>query len=388
VDDTGTVPDLLFVADVAVADTQDQADTTVFVDTQPPAVQDTVVGDTTQPAVPDVVSSDVLPQLDGNLPADVVPGDTATAKSIGETCFGEIWDPEIPGPDYDQFNPVIGSHCQGTNHQDIVGVERVVFLGDSVTVGTPPTPMEDMYRNALAQKLSTHFNLSSPNFLWATPNPLDGKTILKESGDFASCARWGARTDDLMLDGDDQVPDCFPKYKRQLRTLVVITIGGNDIAALTKDGASQSYQTSFEQTQTFVQYLHDAVAWLKDPINFPNGSYVVFANMFEFTDGTGETNACALASLGGFDGQWDKPEDLEDLVIWANEQYMKIAVETQSDMIFMLEHFCGHGFKHKDPKGRCYRGPQAANWFDFTCIHPNPVGHGVITKMFEAIVME
>ena len=55
-----------------------------------------------------------------------------------ELCFEEIMgvDPETEGgPDYDQFSPVIGTHCAGTDHQDIADVERVVFLGDSVTVG-------------------------------------------------------------------------------------------------------------------------------------------------------------------------------------------------------------------------------------------------------------
>jgi hypothetical protein len=46
--------------------------------------------------------------------------------------------------DYEQFDPIIGSHCKGTNHQDIIDIERVVFLGDSVTVGTPPTQRQGL----------------------------------------------------------------------------------------------------------------------------------------------------------------------------------------------------------------------------------------------------
>ena len=349
----------------------------VPIDTTSPPV------DTTQPPAP----ADTLPAPDLTpAPEDV--GEDAGPLSIGELCFGDIFDPEANAPDYDQFKPTLGSHCLGTNHQEIKGVERVVFLGDSVTVGSPPTPLEKMYRNQLALALADHFGLEKPSFNWFTPNPFDGKTFAKEAGDFASCARWGARTDDLMLDDEDQVFECFPKAKRDKVTLVIMTIGGNDIAALTKDGADQSYEKSLAQTQQFVKYLADTVAWLKDPANFPNGSYVVFANMFEFTDGTGETNACALASLGGFDGAWDDPLDLENLVIWANEQYMKIAVDHGADLIFMLETFCGHGFKHDDPNGRCYRGPEAEQWFDFTCIHPNPTGHTEIAKMFEAVILE
>ena len=76
------------------------------------------------------------------------------------------------------------------------------------------------------------------------------------------------------------------------------------------------------------------------------------------------------------------------MVIWANEQYMRIAVDTHTDMILMLEHFCGHGFHNDDPTTRCYRGPGTERWFDLTCIHPNPTGHQVIADMFMAVVNE
>ena len=51
-------------------------------------------------------------------------------------CFANAYvNAPAKGPNYDQFGPQVGSHCLGTNHQDIDKVERVVFLGDSVTVG-------------------------------------------------------------------------------------------------------------------------------------------------------------------------------------------------------------------------------------------------------------
>lgn len=44
--------------------------------------------------------------------------------------------------DYLQFDPIIGSHCKGTNHQDIIDIERVVFLGDSVHGRDPAEPAQ------------------------------------------------------------------------------------------------------------------------------------------------------------------------------------------------------------------------------------------------------
>ncbi|MEQ9323824.1 MAG: hypothetical protein RIF41_31965, partial [Polyangiaceae bacterium] len=58
--------------------------------------------------------------------------------TVAECYQGAFVNPLMGGPDYDQFMPVVDSHCLGTDHQDITNVEHVVFLGDSVTVSTPP----------------------------------------------------------------------------------------------------------------------------------------------------------------------------------------------------------------------------------------------------------
>ena len=291
--------------------------------------------------------------------------------------------------DYEQFNPVIGSHCKGTNHQDIIDIERVVFLGDSVTVGTPPTQGKDFYRSQLADVLVDRFGLTPPDNLWKQVNPIDGVALVKDSGDFSSCSKWGARTDDFIKDSD-QVLDCFPEDLRDKRTLVVVTMGGNDLAAVAKDGANgKPLDQVTADAEAFIQLMREAVHWfIDDPDKFPNGVFVVFANIYEFTDGTGDLMSCPAAGLGGFDKPWQDPEQLKQLVLWIDEQYMDIAVETQTDMIFLLENFCGHGFKAGDPTGPCYRGPNNKTLFDLTCIHPTPGGHDLITDLFTAVIDE
>ncbi len=292
------------------------------------------------------------------------------------------------GPNYDQFNPIIGSHCLGTNHQDITGVERVVFLGDSVTVGTPPTLSGDYYRTQLADKLAPKFGISPPNQLWKSVNFIDGVTLVEESGAFASCSKWGARTDDFLM-GGAQIPNCFGADKFDKKTLVIMTMGGNDIAALTKDASNGAPQMDlWNQAQTFVQYMRDAMAWLYTPGRFSKGVYVVFANNYEFTDGTANVQTCDVSGLAGFDKPVPAPQELKEIVVWVNEQYMGIAKEFNGDMIFLLEEFCGHGFENDNPQAPCYRGPGTPRWFDLTCIHPNPAGHDHITDMFMAVVNE
>ena len=328
------------------------------------------------------------PPEDAGFAPDAAPAPVDAGTSLAETCFADIFDPTRPGPDYDQFSPTYATHCLGTAHQTITGVERVVFIGDSVTVGSPPTVPEDFYRAKLADQLAARFNLDPPSAAWKRASYVNGTSLIRESGAFASCAKWGARTDDLIED-NSQVQDCLPEDQRHLRTLVILTIGGNDIASITKNGAPSGGRSLAEvtaQTEEFVDKLEAAIAYLKTPGLFPNGVFVIFGNMYEFTDATGDVSSCPAAGLAGFDEAWANPADLEHLVVWANEQYMRIAVETGSDMIFMLEHFCGHGYHNEDPAGRCYRGPGAERWFDATCIHPNPTGHQVIADMFFATV--
>jgi lysophospholipase L1-like esterase len=328
---------------------------------------------------------------------DTEDADSADADSDGDVdrltaaeCFGDLLSTDsLIAMDYDQFSPTIGSHCLGTDHQDILGVERVVFLGDSITVGSPPTLPADFYRNRLANDLADAFGLERPGLLWRQVDPVNGVSLVRESGDFACCAKWGAKTDDLIRD-NTQIEDCFPEDERHKTTLVVMTMGGNDIASITEDGIDGvPIPDIWAEVHEFVDLQRQAVSWFyEDPDRFPGGIYVVFANMFEFTDGTGDVTACPAAGLAGFGAEWDDPDALAQMVIWANEQYMSIATETGTDMIFLLEGFCGHGWNNDNPAAPCYRGPGTGRWFDLSCIHPNPEGHHQIANMFMAVVME
>lgn len=318
---------------------------------------------------------------------DTAPFDSGTVQASFKTCFADIASEDGGGPDYDQFGPTVASHCSGTDHQDIQGVERVVFLGDSVTVGTPPSADAEFYRNILAGELTTRFGLDAPDWTWTGVNLLEGTSYSIESGDFAHCAKWGARTDDLMRD-NSQVEDCLPEDQRDKVTLIVFTIGGNDLANLTQGFMEgKSHEELWDQTRESMQLVRDTVEWIKEPGRFEGGVYVVFTNLYEFTDATGDVTSCPTAGLAGYGEAVTDPE-LEAMVVWSMEQFMSIAVDTDSDMLFLLETFCGHGFNYDDPDGRCYRGAEAELWFDLTCTHPNPIGHAKIAEMFLDVVDE
>lgn len=317
--------------------------------------------------------------------------DTDTATDTGEpggvACIDDQYvNGGSPGPDYSEYDVELGSHCQGTNQQDITEIERVVFIGDSVTVGTPPTGAAAFYRSIVANELADMFGLQAPEFLWQQYDPIGGTSVLQESGDFASCAVWGARNDDLI----PQLEDCFAVEDFQMRTLVVFTMGGNDGAALAKDYLDGvPLATVLEELDMMVANHEAAIDWLVgDAGTFPNGVFVVNANVYEFTDSTLDFLSCPAAGTAGFNSNPDNPAVLLGSQRFINEEYMRIAEENGTDVVFMSEGFCGHGYHADDPESACYRGEGNETWFDFTCIHPTPTGHEALAEMFMNVISE
>lgn len=293
---------------------------------------------------------------------DPIEGDGDPVEEVPvtvEQCFAETGGDL--GPDYAQFEPTVGSHCHGTNHQDIQDIERLVFLGDSVTVGTPPWLITDYYWVRLYEALKLRFGADL---------------------EVQNCAKWGARTDDL-LEGKNEIAECFPDGGDDRKTLVVMTIGGNDLAAWASNNLG--VDEALAEADLAAEYLDDALAWFREPERFPNGVQVIVGNPYEYTDATGDVDSCFAAGFAGLEGNWIEGAPA---VIHLHERFMEMSVRHGTDLVFLLEAFCGHGYHHDDPESQCYRGPDAELWFDFTCIHPNPTGHAVIAQMFEAVVAE
>lgn len=309
-------------------------------------------------------------------PTGAEPADTETVErpgrdgpawddgaSLRDNCWPDLGDDRALFPVYDDLGIVPGHHCSGTNHQEISGVEKVVFLGDSVTAGTPPTPVEQYFRTLLETELRARFG---------------------DSVEFADCSEWGARTDDYL---PRQIPRCFPGIEEK-RTLVLATMGGNDAFAAASrmlDGGSAA--DALEVLDRAIAHQRDAMRWFVDneAERFPAGVFVVVSNVYEFTDATSNLSSCPTADYLGFGGFI--PE-LRDGYIYLNEAFVEIAAETQTDILFLLESFCGHGFYAGDPENECYRGHAAQVWFDGTCIHPNPVGHRAIADLFLDVIDE
>lgn len=282
---------------------------------------------------------------------------------------------------------VVGSHCLGTNHQAVAGVQRVVFVGDSVTVGTPPTLSASYYRNVTADALASRFGLTAPGLTWRTANPLTGQAGQRDSGDFCVSAKWGGRTDDLMED-NSQLVDCLPESQRDKTTLVVMTLGGNDMKSAAEARARGEPEATVQALiANTAAKLDQALAWLKEPGRFPNGVFVILANNYDPTDRTGDVYLCTGAPQAGYDEAWGDRADLSGVIRQANVEYARMAAARGVDLLFMEESFCGHGFSRAQTDNLCHT-PGAELYYDLSCFHPNADGHAAIVAAVLAVVDE
>jgi len=241
----------------------------------------------------------------------------------------------------------------GTNNQTIENVERVIFLGDSITA-TPylVTPWSDLIRDSL-------------------------KSLFGASLEFQNYAAWGARTEDVR---DDQLPRIDTGSTK--RTLVLMTVGGNDALQV----LGESAETSLSHMQNKVGILEEIIQWIMDPSHFPGGVYLVFGNIYDPTDGVGDFTHCGI---GTSYQDWPELSEVEPVV---NGWYMELANRYGVDMLDMHGLFLGHGYHNNDTSNPwychdCSPDCPCPRWFDFTCIHPNADGHEALAGFFYQMVV-
>ena len=274
-------------------------------------------------------------------------------------------------------------------------------------------------------------------FVWGRVRIPNGDSLEKESfcaaccagaqcGDDNKCIRsaLGSRSVDLCGEADGSLTRCVDDEVIEDTTLFVFTIGGNDVAEMTKVGGEftmgtaegraeieAGYPTVRTMAHDALTHLEEAIRFMTDPIRFPNGSYVVVGGPFEFTDGTGRVDSCQpqginvpflgdidlsdlglnVAGLVGFE-RWAEPRLQQEIISEFLEGFMRIVVEYGVDYVWVLEHFCGHGYVAAggtpDPNNHCYREDDPTLWFDASCTHPNDAGHEALFRLFRDVIEE
>lgn len=306
------------------------------------------------------------------------------ARPMLDECFGMLLDGAPFVADYAVFDPVIGRHCRGTDHQAIVDVEQVVFVGDALATGSAQEQIHlaESMRVQTAIALAEHYGSRPPAPEWYGLDPLTGRPALRRSGDFIACADPLAEVSDL-LDGPRILADCLLPEERERRTLFIVTVGIKDVKRLTgmlAEGAEDGQILSAAGQS--VDALERALRWMKDPARFPAGSFVVFSNVPDWTDGRGDTAACrgwpALPN--------DRQRFFGRMLAHINGQYMRIAVEQDADLVFMQEQFCGHGIHFRQPDPLCLGMPE--RWIQRDCRFLNPEGDAALARLFWAVITD
>lgn len=235
---------------------------------------------------------------------------------------------------------------------------RIVFLGDSITAGYGIPQEQNTYPSLLERNNDQKYPERAGDDLVARFGDLEALNV----------ARDGATTTSLIA---GQLPAVEAAWGDVVtgQTLVVITIGGNDLTDALFSGGDPD-----EAADTIVANLEQIVDFFHDPARFPDGSFVSITNVYEPTDGTGQVEECFFGL------------DLSS-VIPTFERLAADSLALAQDQgwawVDLRGHFLGHGFRH-DEQGPWTDEADPTLWFQDDCIHPNSRGHHEIRRLFLA----
>ena len=238
---------------------------------------------------------------------------------------------------------------------------RLVFLGDSITDGAGASSTSKQYVQLL------QVNDSSA---WPDADALDLETSFPGITEVIDVSFGGATISSLQ---SQQIPELesILSLPASGQTIFVVTIGGNDAQqALNPFADADSIMT------TALSKFDTMTDWFLDPANFPDGAYLYAANLYEPSDGTGQSEC-----FFGFNYS-DRLSALEEM----NEGVYQMGMDKGFAVVDMWRHFSGHGFNSADSGVFGYDADDPTNWFANDCIHPNDRGHHELRRLFHAAI--
>lgn len=282
---------------------------------------------------------------------------TATSDDTGDT-----------GADALPLDPDVASYVPA----DLAPADpvRVIFMGDSITAGfgapgglSYPELLEDNDRRR-----------------WPEFETDDLATTHPGITDFVDVSVSGATTTTLL---DGQLPALKTRLGASVsgETLVVITIGGNDVVRALSPTVDP--KTVIDR---MLRNIEDIVDDLQGDDRFADGPPAIYiTNVYEPSDGTGQVQATSTHE-GCFFG-FDFGDALPELARY-NEAFEELARDKGFAAVDMRGHFLGHGFFSKDDDLDVHHPDDPTKWFDADCIHPNSRGHHEIRRLFHAAILD
>jgi lysophospholipase L1-like esterase len=234
-----------------------------------------------------------------------------------------------------------------------------VFMGDSITNGVGAPDGLDYVDLLYDNDDALHPEYAGVDLLDWYPT-LDGAVDVSISG---------ATTDTLVDAGIPALTGWMEaEYPDGLDgpALIVITIGGNDL---------QQGMLPFVAAQPIVDgaldRLEEALDVLQDPVWFPHGADILVTNVYEPSDGVGQS-PCFLGL-----NYTDKLPFLDQY----NARLHDLGERRGVGIVDLRGHFLGHGAHHDDPANPHYDAADPTRWFAPDCIHPNTRGHHELRRL-------
>lgn len=267
-------------------------------------------------------------------------------------CSPDPATPLDPGPPLD---PDVASWWP--DHAPLPAASRVGFFGDSITAGFGIGLPANRYARLLVENSDGWDDWS-------------GGDLTSRYGalDVVDVSRSGAELPDLL---DRQLPafDEAVPFGAPGPTLIYVTIGGNDMLDAL---VSQGLPTIGDRIEAD---LREFATSLLAPGRFPDGVLLHVTNIYEPTDGEGQTDACFF----GLNLAAVQPV-LDDV----NDRTRALAQELGFAWVDLRGHFLGHGFNHANPSNPNHHADDPTLWLQDDCIHPNRRGHHEVRRLFLA----
>jgi lysophospholipase L1-like esterase len=176
---------------------------------------------------------------------------------------------------------------------------------------------------------------------------------------------------------EQQLPR-LPVQPREVRGIVVVTSGGNDLIhdygrSAPADGAM--YGCTVRQAKVWTENLKQRLIALVEEINerFPGGCEIFLANIYDPTDGVGDPQIRGLP-------RWQVCVKVLRL---ANEKIAEVcAAYDNVHLVDIHSEFLGHGFHCREWWRRHYRREDPYHWYFHNIEDPNPRGYDAIRRLF------
>ncbi|MHA1580529.1 MAG: SGNH/GDSL hydrolase family protein [Candidatus Freyarchaeota archaeon] len=150
-------------------------------------------------------------------------------------------------------------------------------------------------------------------------------------------------------------------------TIVVITVGGNDLLHNYGVPEEKGVELSYEMKRNLLKII----SYLQDPERFPKPAKIYIGNIYDPSDGMGNLEE---------EGYSPWPDGLKVLDNW-NRRIQEVAKEKGLTLVDIHRHFLGHGVNYDDPSGRYYDPENNTPWLRLV-IEPNALGAHEIRKLF------